>query len=172
MIAEIPEYSHHDKTPEMDQSHADTDSKYPVGLILILILTGFATLGSLMTIFNQLIIIGTFVITGLPALIYGIIRTGIYIALFVWIIQRKEWGRKLGIIISIFNILFITLNYLSLVFFPDEIMAAYDIAMSGYSDFVSIGLLSLIVGISAILAWLVGIAVILYLHFKRQYFKA
>jgi len=172
MTAEIPEYPHHDKMPEMIQSQDNPKSKYPVGLILILILTGFAALGSLMGIINPLIIIGTYVVKGLPALIYGIIMMGVYTTLFVWLIQKKEKGRILGIIVSIFNIVFITFPYLTTVYAPDKLMAAYDIAMPGYTDFISIGFLSLLFGSLAILGWLVGITTVLYLHFKKHYFKA
>jgi hypothetical protein len=172
MIAEIPDPPLHDKKPEINQSQARPNSKFPVGLILIIILTGLGTIGSLSTIINPTIIIGTYVVTGFPALLYGIVHMGVYIVLFMWLIQRKEWGRKLGIIVSIFNILLATFTFFTMVYSRDKFMAAYDVAMPGYSDIVSVNFLFLIFGVMAILNWLVGIAIILYLHFKKRYFKA
>ena len=171
MNEEVPAFPHPDKKPLVDQSSNESNSKYPVGLIFIVILTGMAMLGTIMTIVNPMIIIGTYVITGIPAFFYGVIQMGVYVTLFIWLIQIKEWGRILGIVVSIYNILLTALAFLSFIYYPNEMMAAYDTVMPGYSKFMTSDILSIFFGLMVILNCLVGGAVILYLHFRKKYFR-
>ena len=171
MEEQVPEYPHPDGTPVMDQSPVGPNAKFPVGLIFIVILTGMAMLGSLSTVVNPMIIIGVYVVTGFPAFVFGVIQMGVYITLFVWFIKRKEQGRVLGIVVSVYQMLLMAFNFLSIVYLPNRMMAAYDTVMPGFSEMLPFVFLSLIFGLMTILGWSVGASVILYLHFKKQHFR-
>ena len=150
---------------------APPPEKFPVGLIFIIILTGMGMLGSLMQVVNPMVIIGTAAITGFPALLYGLIQLGVYIALFVWLIQRKEKGRILGIAVSVYIMLLAGLQFLVFFFRSDEMLALYDEMMPGYTDMVPSSFHMVIWGVSAMLSWVIGTAVISYLYIKRQHFR-
>ncbi len=158
-------------TSVIDQSSTEQKEKYPVGLIFILILTGMAILGSIMTIVNPMLIFGTYVVTGFPALLYSLIQMGIHITLFVWLIQRKEFGRMLGIAVSAYSMLLMASTYLFYIFFPFEMMEVYESVMPGYSNFMSPEFNTLLYGLMTVFHWVVGGAVILYLIKKKHYFR-
>jgi len=149
----------------------DTVQKFPVGLILIIILTGFAMIGSLTTLVNPRLFMGTRLVTGFPAFIYAAIHMAVMVALFVWLIQRRERGRILAIVVSAFNMIYLALQFLAVVFWPREFAEAMDDFMPAYSETVPAGFMAFVLGFMALLSWLVGGAVILYMVFKRRLFR-
>ena len=150
---------------------APPPEKFPVGVILIIILTGFGIVGGLMGLVNPMIMIGTVLITGLPAFVFNLIQETAYIALFIWLLKRKERGRVLGMVISAYNMLFVGIQFVVAFTRPDELMRTMDQMTPGYSDLVPSSFFVLIMGGSAILGWIIGTAVIAYLYFKKHYFR-
>ena len=145
--------------------------KFPVGLIFIIILTGFGMVGGLMGLVSPMVMIGTVLITGLPAFVFNLIQEAAYIALFVWLLKRKERGRILGMVISAYNMLFVGIQFVVAFTRPDELMRTMDQMTPGYSDMVPSGFFVAIMGGSAVLGWIIGTAVIAYLYFKKHYFR-
>ena len=80
--------------------------KFPVGMILILILTGWGIVGLLLGMFEApLFQLGAILVSGVGAIIINLIIVGISAAIIYGIIKRLKWARKLAIgwfIVSIF----------------------------------------------------------------------
>ena len=146
--------------------------KFPVGLILVVILAGMGMIGGLYSLINPRLVVGIWFVSGAPALLYAVIYEAAMVALFVWLIQRKEKGRILGIIISAYNMVYIGSAFLSTVIWPDEVAGAMDRLSPGYSQMVPARFVAVMYGLIALLTWTVGAAVILYLVRRKHYFHS
>jgi hypothetical protein len=142
----------------------------PVGVILILVLTGFAALGDLSSIINPVLVLGGLVITGPAAALWYLVELAVMIALFVGLLKRLEWGRILGIAVSAYKIILPTLAAAAYVMNPERMQDVIDRVAPGYEDMVPASFMLMVVGISAIMGWIVGAAVIVYLISKKSYF--
>ena len=106
MDKNLHDYQQYDSSKDTNPSHTGPRLNLPPGIILIIFLATISSISSLTTVINPKIIIGVFVITGLPAMLYGLSHMGVHIVLIIWLARKKEKGRKLGLIISIYYSIF------------------------------------------------------------------
>jgi hypothetical protein len=143
---------------------------FPVGLILILILAGFGALGDLTSLTNPVLVLGTTVITGPVAVLWYLVELGVMITLFVAILKRQELGRLLGIGVSGYKIAFSTLAFLVYLTNPEGMQDVMEEVAPGYADMVPAAFMQIFMGVSAVMSWVIGTAVIVYLVVRKSYF--
>lgn len=98
----------------MEQQNAK--GKFPIGMILILILVGWGALSLILSsIKTPLAQIGMWVLSGTPAVIVNLIIAAILIAIFYGIIKKLRWARKLAIGWYIFSIVLALINLLAFI---------------------------------------------------------
>ena len=97
--------------------------KFPIGMILILILVGWGALGLLLGMFKiPMSQLGPFVVSGAGAIIINLIIVGILVTIFYGIIKRLKWAKKLAIGWYIFSMILAPINLFSfLAHFPPGI---------------------------------------------------
>jgi hypothetical protein len=89
--------------------------KFPIGMILILIITGGASLGLLFDIFDApMSQLGPILFSGTGAVIIKLIKIGILTTIFYGIIKRLKWAKKLAISWYAFAITLLLINLISL----------------------------------------------------------
>lgn len=146
--------------------------KFPIGMILILILIGWGALGLLLGTFKTpLSQLGPVIVSGAGAIIVNLVIVGIYGAIFYGIIKRLGWARKLAIGWYIFLTVLALINLIS--FFANKTM--YD---SYYQKLFPPETLALMT--SAVMAGslifalvfnlIVGSVIIIYLYRKKDFF--
>jgi len=93
----------------MDNS--PTKQKFPVGMILILILIGLGVLGSLYGLFiATLAQLGPWQVSGAGAIFATLVIDGIMATIFYGIIKRLKWAWKLSIGWHIFSLVVTPIN--------------------------------------------------------------
>ena len=146
--------------------------KFPIGMILILILIGWGALGLLLAMFKiPMSQLGPVVVSGAGAIIVNLIIVGILATIFYGIIKKLKWARKLAIGYYIFSMVLTPINLLS--FLANKTM--YD---SYYQKLLPPETLALmtpavIMGslISALaFGWIIGLIIIIYLARKKDFF--
>ena len=146
--------------------------KFPVGMIIILILIGWGALFLLLSMFKIPVYqLGPVLLTGAGAIILDLITVGILATIFYGILKRMKWARKLAIGWYIVSIALVLLNLVS--FFGDKTM--YD---SYYQKLLPPEMYSLmtpavITGslVSALgYGTVIGLIVIIYLARKKDFF--
>lgn len=95
--------------------------KFPIGMILILILIGWGAVDLLLGIFKiPLLQLGPVLVSGAGAIIVNLIIVGILATTFYGIIKRLKWARKLAIGWYIFSMVLTPINLIS--FFANKTM--------------------------------------------------
>jgi len=88
--------------------------KFPVGMILILILIGWGAVGLLLGTFKiPLSQLGPILVSGAGAIIVNLVIVGILATIFYGILKRLIWAKKLAIGWYVFSILFSLVNLVS-----------------------------------------------------------
>jgi hypothetical protein len=118
-----------------------------------------------------MIVIGSVLMTGLPAFAYHLIQEAACIILFVWLLKRKERGRVLGIVLSAYHMLLAGLQFVVCYVNPQEYFRTMEKMAPGYSELVPSGLTVVMLGGSAVVSWIIGSAMIAYLYFKKHHFR-
>jgi len=146
--------------------------KFPVGMIIILILIGWGAVSLLLSMFKiPLSQLGPVLLSGAGAIVMNLVIVGILATIFYGIIKRLKWARKLAIGWYIFSMVLLPINLLS--FLANKTM--YD---SYYQKLLPPETLALmtpavITGslISALgFGFVIGIVVIIYLARKKDFF--
>jgi len=146
--------------------------KFPIGMIIILILIGWAVVSLLLGMSkNSSYQLGPFLVSGAGTIIVNLVIVGILGAIFYGIIKRLKWARKLAIGWYIFSMALALINVIS--FFANKTM--YD---SYYQKFLSPEAYSLMT--PAIITgtlifvfisnWIIGLIVITYFSRKKDFF--
>jgi len=88
--------------------------KFPIGMILILILVGWGAVGLFFGMFKiPLSQLGPFLVSGAGAIIVNLIIVGILATIFYGILKRMKWARKLAIGWYIVSIMLALVNLVS-----------------------------------------------------------
>ncbi|MEK9132618.1 MAG: hypothetical protein AAB606_02850 [Patescibacteria group bacterium] len=146
--------------------------KFPIGMILILILVGWGAFGLLLGMFKiPLSQLGPVVVSGAGAIFVNLIIVGILAAIFYGIIKRLKWARKFAIGWYIFSIVLTPINLLS--FFANKTM--YDNYYQKLLPPETYVLMTpaVITGslISALVfGWIIGLIIIIYLARRKDFF--
>ena len=146
--------------------------KFPIGMILILILVGWGALGLLLGMFKiPLSQLGPVLVSGAGSIIVNLIIFGILATIFYGIIKRLKWARKLAIGWYVFSMVLLPINLIS--FLANKTM--YD---SYYQKLLPPETLALmtpavITGTlisTLVFGWIIGIIIIIYLARKKDFF--
>lgn len=148
--------------------------KFPIGIILILILIGLEVVGLLSKIFETRPYqyqFGPFWVSGAGVITVNFVMAGISAITFYGIVKRLKWARKLAIGWNIFGMVLAPINLIS--FLANKTM--YD---SYYWKLLPPETLALmtptvITGgliFSLVTSWVIGLIVIIYLVRKRDFF--
>jgi hypothetical protein len=147
--------------------------KMPVGMIIILIIIGYGLVSVLFafTRISPLFQLGPVLISGMGAIIADIIIVAILATIFIGILKRFMWARKLAVGYYILSMILVLIDLLS--FMTNTTM--YD---SYYQKVLSPQMLalmtpaviegSLIAGL--IFGWVIGLVIIIYLLKKKNFF--
>lgn len=146
--------------------------KFPVGMIIILILIGWGAVSLLLTLFKlPLSQLGPVLLSGAGAVVMNLVIFGILATIFYGILKRMMWARKLAIGWYIVSMVLLVVNLVS--FLGNKMM--YD---SYYQKLLTPEMYSLmtpavITGslVSALgFGFVIGIIVIIYLVRKKDFF--
>ncbi|MDD3487757.1 MAG: hypothetical protein PHH35_00105 [Candidatus Pacebacteria bacterium] len=146
--------------------------KFPIGMILILILIGWGAINVLLGVRkNPMSQFGPVLLTGASAIVVNLIIAAILGIIFYGIIKRFKWARKLAIgwyifsmILSLINLLFFLANktmynsYYQKVLSPEAYSLMTPAIITGT-------LISIIV-----FGWIIGLIIIIYLTKKKDFF--
>ena len=158
-----------------------TKQKFPIGLVLILVLTGFNAMGLLTSLLFPLLFpsafqipiyhLGPILLNGAEAVFVHLITLGILAAIFFGLIRRLEWARRLTLVWCIFSIISITVN-MALSFLADATIYK-DLPRplpSEVSVFTTPAAINSILIIGMFISWGTNIAIITYLRKKKDFF--
>lgn len=146
--------------------------KFPIGMILILILIGWGALSLLLGVFTiPLSQLGPVLLSGAGAVVMNLVIFGILVTIFYGILKRMMWARKLTIGWYIISMVLLVVNLVS--FLGNKTM--YD---SYYQKLLPPEIYSLmtpavITGslISALVfGWIIGLIIIIYIARKKDFF--
>lgn len=143
--------------------------KFPIGIILILILFGWGALGLLFGMFKiPLSQLGPVVVSGAGAIIANLIKVGILATIFYGIIKRLKWARKFAISWYVLSMALAPINLLF--FLANKTM--YD---SYYQKLLPLETLTpaAITGIlisGLVFVWIIGLIITIYLARKKDFF--
>lgn len=157
--------------------HNDTSSatvqreKLPIGMIILLILIGMGIFTSLLILKNPAFMIGPFLIKGLLATLYSIVLTVILGAMFIGILKRKKWARKLTIAWYIFHMVFVIVNLFFSFMAKKNIIQLYKMQDPQNPLFPNEKFVMTFTVITHIFSFIAMIIVIVYIYSKKEYFK-
>lgn len=146
--------------------------KFPVGMIIILILIGWGAVSLLLSIFKiPLSQLGPVLLSGAGAIVMNLVVFGILATIFYGILKRMGWARKLAIGWYIVSMVLLVVNLIS--FLGNKTM--YDSYYQKLLPPETLALMTpaLITGslISALgFGFVIGIIVIIYLARKKDFF--
>jgi len=147
--------------------------KFPVGMILILVLIGWGIVGLLLGMFKvpPLFQLGSILISGAGAIIVDLVMIGISASIFYGIVKRLEWARKLAIGWSIVSILLPLVNFVS--FLGNKTM--YDsyyqkiLSPEAYSLMTPTAIAGILIP-TLVLSSIINLVIIIYLARKKSFF--
>ena len=154
-----------------DAQSSAAKRKFPVGLILIIILVGMGIVAAPMALARPTLIFGSTLVSGTPVVLYNLILLGVNIALFVGLIRRKEWARVLGIVLSAYYICFGILQQATLLFERGSVMAMYNQLIPGLGQLMSADVIVIMISVITLFNCGINAAVLLYLVYKKRYFR-
>lgn len=146
--------------------------KFPVGMIIILILIGLGAVSLLLGMFKlPMFQLGPILLTGAGAIVVNLVIFGIFATIFYGILKRMMWARKLAIGWYIVSMILLVINLVS--FLGNKTM--YD---SYYQKVLppetySLMTPAVITGslVSALgFGFVIGVIVIIYLARKKDFF--
>ncbi len=149
-----------------------SEKKFPIGMVFVLILTGWGALGILISVLgNPVYQLGPVVLTGAGAAIINLVTFGLMAAIFYGIIKRAKWGRQLAIGWGILSLFLSLVNLLA--FLANT--AIYD---SYYQETLSPEAYSLMtpavttatIIVSTVISWIIGLLILIYLFNKKEFF--
>jgi len=89
-------------------------SKFPVGMIIILILIGWGAVSLLLSMFKHpMSQLGPILLTGAGAIVVNLVILGILATIFYGILKRMMWARKLTIGWYIVSVIILVINFVS-----------------------------------------------------------
>ena len=146
--------------------------KFPVGMIIILILIGWGAVSLLLTLFKlPLSQLGPVLLSGAGAVVMNLIIFGILATIFYGILKKMKWARKLAIGWYIVSMILLVVNLVS--FLGNKTM--YDsyyqklLPPETYSLMTPAVITgSLVSGLG--FGFVIGIIVIIYLARKKDFF--
>ena len=146
------------------------EDRFPVGMIIILVLVGAGTLSSLSTLTRPGIALGPFIVKGAVATVFSIVIAGVLGLVFYGIVRRKYWARNLAIAVHAIQMLLALLGLL--VFLPDkreftEFLQFWsrDATLLTETYVRAIWLSLLVCG------WIISLVIIVYLYRRREFFR-
>ena len=146
--------------------------KFPIGMIVILILTGWGAVAPLLTVFKiSLVQLGPILVSGAGALIVTLVISGILATIFYGTIKRLKWARKLAIDWYIFSMVLTLINLIS--FLANKTM--YDSYYQKLLPPETLALMTpaIITGTliyAMVSSSIIGLIVIIYLARKKDFF--
>ena len=144
---------------------------FPIGIIIILYLTGLATVLHVIGVKNPLIAIGTIEITGVLAKGYNIALALLAGATFYGIFKRKTWGRILGIVRYVVTLLIYSTIHITSILNVEEIQHSIQKQSIQYPEYLTENVLIASQSISLIAAWVIISTIIVYLYRNKNFFK-
>jgi hypothetical protein len=150
--------------------------KFPVGMIIILILIGLVAVSLLFGIFKDtlhLYQLGPVLITGVGAIIINLIILGILGTIFYGIIKKLRWARKLTIGWYVFSMIQWLINLISFLANKTMFGIYYEKTLSPEAYALFLKNPALITSgfiIAFVFSSIVGIIVIVYLVRKKDFF--
>jgi hypothetical protein len=146
--------------------------KFPIGMILILVLVGWGALSLLFGTFKiPMSQLGPVVVSGVGAIIVNLVIFGILATIFYGIIKRLKWARKFAIGWYIFSMVLAPINLLS--FLANKTM--YDSSYQKLLPPETLALMTPAVITGALVsglvfAWIIGLIITIYLARKKDFF--
>jgi hypothetical protein len=156
-------------SPEQEGTTIQKD-KFPVGMIVILVLVGGGILPCLSNLKRPMFVLGPFIVKGAVATIYPIIMAVILGLIFYGILKRKTWGGYLTIVAHAWWMWLALLSFLAVLadkqkfiefhqsYSPDATRFTESYVMTLYSSLL-------------VFSWIIGIVIIAYVYRKRDFFK-
>ncbi len=150
----------------------ENEQKFPIGMILILILIGWGAANLLLGMFKiPMSQLGPVIVSGVGAIIINLVIVGILVTIFYGIIKRLIWARKLAIGWYIFSMVLLFVNLIS--FLSNKTM--YDsyyqrllppeTAVLMTSTVITSTLISALV-----FGWITGFIILVYLARRKDFF--
>jgi len=146
--------------------------KFPVGMILILILTGWGIVGLLLGMFEApLFQLGAILVSGAGAVIINLVIVGISAAIIYGIIKRLEWARKLTIGWSIVSILLPLVNFVSFLGNKTMYNSYYQKILSpeAYSLMTPTAIAAVLIPVLVFIS-IINLVIIIYLVRRKDFF--
>lgn len=148
-------------------------NKFPVGIIIILVLMGWGILSILMTVFTDFSLyqVGPFVLTADKAKIATLAILLIIGSGFYGIFNRLKWARKLMIAWYLFSIVLSIVNLLSFIRDPEMFTEHYVEMFSPqeYAVMTSEVMLGTMIS-GSVFAVMISVIIIVYLSKKKDFF--
>jgi len=150
--------------------------KFPVGMIIILVLIGWVAVSLLLGIFKNtlhLYQLGPVLITGAGAIIINLVIFGIFGTIFYGIIKRLRWIRKLAIGWYVFSIILSLINTISFLANKTMFGLYYQKTLSPEAYSLYLKNPTIITGVwivALVSSSIIGIIIITYLVRKKDFF--
>jgi len=146
--------------------------KFPIGMILILILIGWGAVSLLLGMFKiPLSQLGPVLVSGAGAIIVNLVIVGILATIFYGIIKKLKWARKLAIGWYIFSMVLTPINLISFLANKTMFDSYYQKLLSPETYALmtpAVITSSLISGL--VFGWMIGLIIIIYLARKKDFF--
>ena len=161
------------QTPQVAINPEIKKEKMPVGMIILSVFLGYTIFGLIFVIirFSLQYQLGPILLDGVSAFILYILLFAVVWAIFVGILKRFKWARKLGIGYFIFSITLEAINTFSFFMNPTMYDSYYQRTLSPQALAMITPIfmkITLITGF--VFGWAVGITIIIYLFRKKSFF--
>jgi hypothetical protein len=151
-------------------STAMQKDKFPVGMIIILVLVGGGILPFLSNLKRPMFVLGPFIVKGVVATIYPIIMAVILGLIFYGILKRKTWGGYLTIVVHAWWMWLALLSFLAVLADKQKFIEFHQSYSPNVNRFTESYVMTLYSSV-LVFSWIIGIVIIAYVYRKRDFFK-
>jgi hypothetical protein len=149
----------------------ETKQKMPAGMIVILVLIGWGIVSLLLTLRNPVGQFGPMLLTGVGAIVMTLIIAAILVTIFVGIMKRFAWARKLAIGWYIISMVLALINLLSFVANNTMYDGYYSKTFApGVAALMTPSMILMSLAMLLVFGWIIGIIIVIYLFRKRDFF--
>jgi len=145
--------------------------KFPVGMIILLILLGFGFVSTLSSIAKPTLQFGPVILNGLPAVLYSLIVLVILSTSFFGVLKRKMWAGRLVIGWYIIGMGISLLNFVSFLADKQSVVRLYQQMSPTNAQFFTESTITGFLTSALVMGVIIGFVVISYVYRRRDFFK-
>lgn len=145
--------------------------KLPVGIIIILLLTAFQLLTTLLSLKKPIFVISSFVMSGAPAILCILFIAAISGLILYGILKQKTWARKLILVWYPIKMAGGSINFISFLSDKQKIIKIFQSYSSPGVNFITERIVMLIFLMTLFISWVSGMVIIVYIYRKKDFFK-